>query len=146
MPRADAGNDQSVRTCQIVQLDGSRSFDPQGGRLTYLWQLVNAPLGSAFFFDGYDGQTFPLPTPTGFTHKFYAASLGVLDGQTAIVLGSDLLSVQGASYVITAVGTRDVDGILAFNHEVKKAGKKPILLQVKVPGGAAQYTIAVPSK
>ena len=105
MPRADAGNDQSVRTCQIVQLDGSRSFDPQGGRLTYLWQLVNAPLGSAFLFDGYDGQTFPLPTPTGFTHKFYAASLGVLDGQTAIVLGSDLLSVQGASYVITAVGT-----------------------------------------
>jgi serine protease Do len=52
-----------------------------------------------------------------------------------------------AGCVITAVGTKDVDGILAFNHEVKKAGKKPILLQVKVPGGnSPQYTIAVPPK
>lgn len=107
-PRADAGSDQAARTCSIIQLDGSRSVDPQGGPLTYLWQLVSAPLGSQFIFDGDDGFTIPLLVPTGFTDHLYSTSLGVLDGQDAIVAG-DVLVVGGIVYTIQSVGS-DVTG------------------------------------
>lgn len=109
MPNADAGSDQSVLTCQIIKLDGSKSSDPQGGTLTYLWQLVDAPLGSQFIFNGNDGQTYPLVPPSGFTHKFYSASLGEVDSETAIVTGVDLIVVDGSPYVIESTGS-DGDG------------------------------------
>ena len=49
-------------------------------------------------------------------------------------------------FIITAVGTRDIENLAAFNQEVKKAGKKPLLLQVKVPGAGSQYTLAIPPR
>ena len=48
--------------------------------------------------------------------------------------------------VITAVGTKDVTGIKDFNQEVKKAGKKPLLLFIKAPRGNTQITIGVPHR
>ena len=52
-----------------------------------------------------------------------------------------------AGCVISAVGVKDIDGIAQFNQEIKKAGKKPLLLLVKLPGAnGGSYTIAVPPK
>ncbi len=36
-PIADAGEDQYVNSCVLVQLDGSGSYDPEGEDLTYHW-------------------------------------------------------------------------------------------------------------
>jgi len=112
IPVADAGLDQAARVCSIVQLDGSRSFDPEGSNLTYRWRLIEAPLGSMFIFDGVDGKTFPLPMPTGFTNKFYSTDLGTLDAMdpidTTLHLG-DVLVVSGAVYDIIGKGT-DLNG------------------------------------
>jgi hypothetical protein len=36
-PIADAGPDQSVKSDELVQLDGSNSSDPEGSALTYYW-------------------------------------------------------------------------------------------------------------
>jgi len=110
-PRADAGADQAVRTCSIARLDGSRSFDPQGAPLTYLWQLVDAPAVSKFDFLAKDGDTFPLLVPTGFTNKLTSASLGVEHVLDPFAAG-DVLMLDGNAYKIVAYGT-DGNGFFA---------------------------------
>jgi hypothetical protein len=49
-PIADAGPDQCVRVGDEVQLDASKSRDPDGGSLTYVWEVVSAA-----------GPCFPFP-------------------------------------------------------------------------------------
>ena len=103
-PRADAGRDQALRMCTIGMLDGTASFDPEGGALTYSWRITDAPVTSSFAFEGVDGFTLPLPSPTGFTNKFHSAMLGSehLDDP---VLAGDVLLVGGSSYSVAATGT-----------------------------------------
>lgn len=45
-PTADAGPDQNVCTFEEVRLDGSGSFDPEDGTVTYDWSIFSAPMGS----------------------------------------------------------------------------------------------------
>jgi hypothetical protein len=45
MPQAFAGFDRAVAQGSSVQLDGSRSYDPDGNGLEYRWYLVSAPEG-----------------------------------------------------------------------------------------------------
>ncbi len=101
-PIADAGLDQATRTCSIIQLDGSRSFDPEGAAITYKWRLIDAPLGSMFMFDGVDGRTFD--TVSGFTNKFYSVSLGTFHAISPLQVG-DVLVVAGEPYTITGTAT-----------------------------------------
>lgn len=110
-PRADAGPDQASRTCAIIQLDGSRSVDPEGAALTYMWRLIAVPHGSKFIFDGVDGRTYPFVVPTGFTNKFHSVSLGTLDGVTPLTPG-DVLVIQGLNYKVMGKGT-DLNGFYA---------------------------------
>ena len=107
-PSADAGSDQAIRLCTILQLDGSGSFDPQGAPLTYQWRLIAAPTGSQYLVEGSDGRTFPLPSPTGFTNRFYSVALSTANSIAPIVAG-DVLVVQGLVYTIVATGS-DIDG------------------------------------
>lgn len=108
-PIADAGLDQAARTCSIVQLDGSRSFDPEGAVVAYKWRLLDAPLGSMSMFDGVDGRTFDMGSDA--TNKFYAASLAALDTVDPIITTgiSDVLVLAGEAYDIIGKGT-DGDG------------------------------------
>jgi hypothetical protein len=103
-PRADAGNDQALQFCSILELDGSKSFDPQGGALLYQWLLIGGPSTSQFVFEESDGYTYPLPLPTGFTDRLYSASLQTLNAVEPIAAG-DVLTLLGAPFVITGTGT-----------------------------------------
>ena len=52
-----------------------------------------------------------------------------------------------AGFIITAVGTREIEGTPDFYQEVKKAGgRKPILILVRAPRGDAQATLAIPPR
>jgi serine protease Do len=51
-----------------------------------------------------------------------------------------------AGFVIAAVGTRDLDGLQDFDQEIKKAGRKPILLLVLDPQSNTQATLAIPPR
>ena len=46
-PTANAGPNQTVTAGSTVQLDGSRSSDPDGSALTYSWSILSKPSGSA---------------------------------------------------------------------------------------------------
>ncbi|MBN2737595.1 MAG: hypothetical protein JXR70_11490 [Spirochaetales bacterium] len=52
IPVANAGPDQSVSLGQKVVLDGSKSYDSDGDKISYLWHWLVSPDGSqALFYD-----------------------------------------------------------------------------------------------
>jgi hypothetical protein len=104
IPVANAGGDQAARTCAIVKLDGTGSFDPEGAPLLFQWRLIDAPTGSSFAFEGLDGFTEPLPTPTGFTNKFYSPALG-LEHATDPIVANDVLLLDGTPFTVISTGT-----------------------------------------
>jgi len=100
-PIANAGSDQAVRSCSIIQLDGTASFDPEGAPLLYEWLLVDAPLGSSSAVEEDDGFTL---AGVGFTDHFYSLDLGVIDSIDPIQIG-DVLLLNGEPFRITSTGT-----------------------------------------
>lgn len=107
-PVANAGTDQAVRSCSIIQLNGSQSFDPEGASLLYEWRLIEAPSGSAFLIADFDGKSYPELVPTGYTTKFYSVELGVADDLDELAVGvvdGDVLVVRGEAYTIVNKGT-----------------------------------------
>ena len=50
-PTADAGDDQSVLVGATVWLDGSASMDPNDDDITWFWEFIDLPDGSAAVFD-----------------------------------------------------------------------------------------------
>jgi hypothetical protein len=112
-PIAAAGDDQAVRMCSIVQLDGTSSYDPEGAELTYEWRLIDAPLSSLFIFSGGDGRTEPEVVPSGFSKVFYSNSLGEEHIQEPILV-NDVLVVAGVGHTIKVV-----NNVSPFNVEVE---------------------------
>lgn len=105
-PVANAGVDQAVKTCAIVQFDGSASFDPEGASVLYKWRLIDTPLGSEYIFDGGDAITYPLGTPTGFTTKVHSVELNALEAIDAIEVGC-VVVIAGLPYEVVSKG---IDG------------------------------------
>lgn len=102
-PRANAGNDQAVRSCSIARLDAGQSFDPEGAPLAYSWRLVGAPSGSTFAFEGHDGGTMPESPPSGFTNKFYSVEAAAANVADPFDPG-DVLLVGGSVYSFSSAG------------------------------------------
>jgi uncharacterized protein (TIGR03437 family) len=59
VPVADAGKDRNVAAGRFTMLDGSGSYNPVGGILSFRWTLVSKPAGSAIA--GVFGDTSPTP-------------------------------------------------------------------------------------
>jgi len=55
-PVAQAGMDQSIEPHEMVVLDGSGSFDPEGDPLSYQWDLVAVPRGGRARLIGTQGM------------------------------------------------------------------------------------------
>ena len=127
LPIADAGWDQTVSVDEVVTLDGSRSSDLEGDRLTFQWHLYPAP-----------GSATTLLTPTALNPTFtvdvagdYVVKLMVTDGTVNSVLDSVSISTvnsapvahagpdqavsdqaveEGQPVVLDGSGSSDVDG------------------------------------
>lgn len=75
-PVAKAGGDQNVILSNIVTLDGSASYDRDGGPITYDWALVSVPAGSSASLSD---STVVRPTFTADVAGTYVAQLMVSD-------------------------------------------------------------------
>ena len=76
-PIANAGIDQAADAGDMVTLDGSGSFDPQGDALSYLWTVLSEPTGSAVALSSATSVT---PTFTPLISGSYIIELVVSDG------------------------------------------------------------------
>jgi len=64
-----------------ISLNGTRSYDPDGGELTYEWSLQSAPDGSAATDADFSDQTDPRPLFYGDVPGDYVFELRVHDGE-----------------------------------------------------------------
>ena len=122
-PVADAGNEQEVKLCTIGQLDGSASFDPEGSPITYHWRLTDAPVTSAYVYEGYDAWTDP--DPSGFTNELHTRnSLDPLAGGWNVQPG-DVVVVGGVAYAIQLVDTTNpLDQVIQIDGYNLPAGEQ----------------------
>ena len=107
-PVANAGEPRTVWAGYPIQLDGSGSYDPEGGKLLYVWSIVEKPEGSMvtlsdrtavnpsfipdkvgvynFSLIVYDGLSYSLPSYVTITAKPWfidvAMKAGVMFGPT----------------------------------------------------------------
>ncbi len=79
-PIADAGPDQHIITGQVVKLDGSDSFDPEGAMITFLWRLIEVPPGSYLNQASLSDMTSAMPEFTPDVSGTYRLQLIVNDG------------------------------------------------------------------
>jgi hypothetical protein len=131
-PVSDAGKDQALRMCSLGQLDGTGSYDPEGGSIAYSWRLTDAPVGSSFAVEGSDGFTVSAPIPNGYTDKFYSSELGDAAAIDPVVTGDVLVlrmqtSAPGTSPVTylapASVRETGIDGLgyyIRLNDNVLK--------------------------
>jgi hypothetical protein len=104
-PVANSGDDQAARSCDIIQLDGSGSFDPEGAPLGYQWRLLEGPSDSEFVEQLHDG--FTLGDPTGTVDKFYSTALGAIHAGPDPIITGDVINLDAVGYTIIGTG---IDG------------------------------------
>jgi hypothetical protein len=80
-------------TCNAVQLDGSGSYDLEGAGLSYAWELVSAPAGSARTTSNIVTTTSAMPTFRGDVAGDYTFGLTVNDGGTGSLMESHLVTL-----------------------------------------------------
>jgi len=79
-PVANAGEDQNVLTGQVVTLDGSGSYDPQGSAITFRWRFIEVPQRSTVTDASLSDAVSAKPTFTPDKDGTYWLQLIVNDG------------------------------------------------------------------
>jgi hypothetical protein len=121
-PVADAGGDVVVMAGETAWLDGTASYDPMGGSLVYLWQVLSAPYGSAPVLLTADTPTVDLLTDVDGT---YVLELGVQNAAGLWDSTPDLVIVTaepappvadaGADTVYQPLETVELDGTASYD-------------------------------
>jgi len=106
-PVSNAGPDANVLFGNVVQLDGSSSYDPENHPLTYYWALVNKPVGSQAVLSD---PTIVNPTFMPNKKGDYLFSLVVNDGSSS----SGLSYVKITVYNNAPVANAGSDAIIDF--------------------------------
>ena len=122
-PVANAGSDFTVTVGSLVELDGSRSKDPNDDPLQYRWWLVTAPDGSQATLDSVIGER---PSFTPDRAGTYVVHLVVSDGSASsapvkVVIstvnsiprahaGSDRIVAVGEGVTLDGTRSKDADG------------------------------------
>jgi hypothetical protein len=79
-PVADAGANQQASVGVAVGLDGTQSYDPDGGSLSYVWSFESKPAGSALTNADIVGASTAQPSFTPDVPGAFVLALDVSDG------------------------------------------------------------------
>lgn len=109
-PVAEAGPPQTVAAGTLVTLDGSGSYDPEGGAITYAWQFTTRPSGSLAAFTD---PALANPTFTADLRGEYKIDLLVTDSarlesqpdEVIVTAGNRPASNAGQNQSFVKVGT-----------------------------------------
>lgn len=117
-PVANPGKDMARRGLAPVRLDGRKSFDPEGGAITYLWRVVGVPETSLHSSSGADGMT--LADVSGFVNKLYTEHAG---GSEPFPYNSgDALAFEGVLATILSTGSDGDGDYFLLSESVLPAG------------------------
>jgi hypothetical protein len=135
-PVADAGPDQSVTTGNLVNLDGSRSTDPdhRDDTLTFQWSFSSRPQGSTATLNG--GTTVN-PTFTADVEGTYRINLVVFDNWGGASAPSTV-TVTATGSVLSAPGVIQFD---SSKYSVKKSEKRVKIFIDRVHGSTGEVTV-----
>lgn len=140
-PVADAGPDRDAGVGTSVSMDGTGSFDPDGGALSFVWTFQSVPAGSSLTNADIVGATTATPSFTPDVPGAFVLALDVSDGElndgdtatvTAVLppvadAGPDQQVLTGTLVTQDASASFDPDGdLITFTWSV-----------VNVPGGSS---------
>lgn len=146
-PNADAGVDQNVNTLSLVQIDASKSQDPDNKPqpLTYLWSFVSIPEGSSLTDAAIFNNAAPDASFTPDIDGAYVLKISVFDGElssedtvqiTAATPNVAPNANAGEDKTIYLKQTATVDGSLSNDPD---NGPQPLTYQwafVSLPSGS----------
>ncbi|MEZ4315994.1 MAG: PKD domain-containing protein [Myxococcota bacterium] len=133
-PVANAGPDQTLDEGNVVQLDGTGSFDPQGlTPLVYQWQMVQRPAGSVSVLDSNSSPTPSFLADQSGTYVIEMTvrnSAGVYDStpdqlvvtSNEVILppianaGLDIATNTGQSVTLNGNGSTDPQGLTPLSY------------------------------
>ena len=151
IPTANPGLTQNVKAASTVTLDGTASRDANNESLTYLWQMVSKPAGSAAVLSS---STSPKPSFTADMAGIYSISLVVNDGKANSLLSTVIVNASndnlapvanaGSSQNAVLGSLVRLDGTLSSDSELNfltyrwsflgmPTGSKPTLSNVASP-------------
>lgn len=110
-PVANAGPDQYVAVGDTAQLNGSASYDPDGGNVAFTWTLVSAPSGS----------TASLSTTSGTMPRFTADLAGTYTVE--LVVSDGTFDSDPDTVLVVAESADDGDCLscsAAVRHEMRR--------------------------
>lgn len=123
-PVADAGADQEVGVTEVVDLDGSNSFDEDGDSLDFSWEFVSVPAdsGTSLINASTDGPSFWADTEGTFVIELTVDDGDATDTDTVEIVviapndvpvayaGPDQNVNVGDTVQLTGSGSYDPDG------------------------------------
>jgi hypothetical protein len=122
LPIANAGGSWELTPCSadLVEFDGRASYDPEGSDITYLWELVSVPDGSAITQADVAGLETGTPSLTWDVVGLYTLRLVVNDG----LLNSepDYVAVRTVPHLPNDVPTADAGGNITINASAYCSG------------------------
>ena len=130
-PTANAGTNQTVAAGSTVQLDGSKSNDPDGSPLTYSWSILSKPSGSAAVLSNTSivNPTIVADLLGTYLVQLTVTSNGLVSGPSTVTItattgaASSMTANAGTTPQSTAVSTAFANALAVT---VKDAGNNPV--------------------
>jgi len=113
-PLANAGESWELTPCSDdeIMFDGRASYDPDGGDITYDWELVSVPAGSALTNADVDGIDTGTPTLVWDVVGLYTMRLVVNDGE--LDSDADYVAVRSVPHLPNDPPTADAGGDISI--------------------------------
>ncbi len=140
-PVADAGENRTIAQGEEMTLDGSESFDPEGGALSYQWTYTGERTDVTLTDASASDPTFT--APAGLTDDVVLAFNLVVADLGGLHSTPDTVEITVTSQAVRMDGTKKLTFLPKTGDEVWIAPEKTVLLRVLPEGRSAPAGLAL---